>query len=319
MSAATGLGLLDLEILQAIEAAGALPRQPYVKTQRALDVLHERTGIGPSQAYESLCDMARPYVNHLLLVDFHGNHGSPDFGPAAARYTECRLTELGAAALAAERGQLGPLPISLMNGDLHQGRRRPPLDPTRVVAAIREAARGASDDTIVDLVGLPSFPSGCTVAGDLAAFASGRPCEIVTSAVMVDGRERDVPTVTITALPPFTSASRIAEGVQHDVRYHGRGRPGRPPSAGDEGPCPITDAWDASILGETRLVIAGRQESSHADIRRFLDRVRTVHQRVQIELGHPLAQLVCHWPAGEELERRLALIEQATRRGTGPH
>jgi hypothetical protein len=77
------LGLLDVEILTAIEAAGALHDRPYVKTQRALDVLRERTGIGPNQAYESLCDMARPYVNHLLLVDFHGNYGSPDFGPAA--------------------------------------------------------------------------------------------------------------------------------------------------------------------------------------------------------------------------------------------
>ena len=147
MSAATGLGVLDVMILEAIEAAGARHDRPYLRTQRALDVLHERTGIGPNQAYESLCDMARPFVVHLPLVDFHGNYGSPDFGPAAARYTECRLTKLGEAALAAERGELGPLPIALINGDLHHGRRRPPLDPRRVLAAVGAAATGASRTT----------------------------------------------------------------------------------------------------------------------------------------------------------------------------
>lgn len=76
-------------------------------------MLHVRTGIGPNQAYESLRDMARRYVAHLPLVDFHGYYGSPDMGPVAARYTECRLTKLGEAALATERGELGPLPIAV--------------------------------------------------------------------------------------------------------------------------------------------------------------------------------------------------------------
>ena len=80
MSSSTGLGLLDVMILEAIEVAGARHDRPYLKTQRTLDVLHDRTGIGPNQAYESLCDMARRYVARLPLVDFHGNYGSPDYG-----------------------------------------------------------------------------------------------------------------------------------------------------------------------------------------------------------------------------------------------
>ena len=312
MSASTGLGLLDLMILEAIEAAGARHDRPYLKTQRALDVLHERTGIGPNQAYESLCDMARPYVGHLPLVDFHGNYGSPDWGPAAAAYTECRLTELGEAALASERGELGSLPIALINGDLHQGRRRPPLDPRRVLEAIRAAASGESDDSIIQMVGLPAFPSRCAVTGDLAAFASGEPCEIVASAVMVDGHERGRPTLTISALPPFTSASRIGELVQNAVVHHGRGRPGRPPSADDDdAPCPVTDVNDGSAGGQTQLVVAGRAEASHADVRRFLDHIRTIHQHVQIELGRPITKLVRNIATSEDLSRRLDLIEQS--------
>ncbi len=39
-----------------------------------------------------------PYVTPL--IDFHGNYGSPDFGPAASRYTECRLHPLAMQLLA---------------------------------------------------------------------------------------------------------------------------------------------------------------------------------------------------------------------------
>jgi hypothetical protein len=313
MSAATGLGLLDLKILEAIEATAALHDRPYLKTQRVLDVLHERTGIGPNQAYESLCDMARQYVSHLPLVDFHGNHGSPDFGPAAPRYTECRLTELGEAALAAERGELGSLPIALINGDVHQGGRRPPLDPRRVIESIRAAASGASDDSIIQMVGLPSFPSRCAVAGDLAVFASGKPCEVVASAVMVDGHARGRPTVTITALPPFTSASLIAESVQHAAAYRSGERPGLQPSTDGPAPCPVSDVNDGSASGRTQLIVTGRPEVSHADVRRFLDRVRTVHQHVQIELRRPIAALVRDCATSDDLGRRLDIIELSIR------
>lgn len=313
MSAATGLGLLDLAILEAIEAADAVHDRPYVKTQRILDVLHERTGIGPTQAYESLCDMARPWVVHLVLVDFHGNYGSPDFGPAGARYTECRLTRLGEAALAAERGGLGPLPIELINGDLHHGGRRPPLDPTRVIEAIRAAAAGASDESIAQMVGLPSFPSGCTVTGDFAVFASGAPCEIVASAVMVDGDARGRSTVSITALPPFTSAGEIAESVHHAVTNHGRGRPGLPPEVTAETPCPVADVHDASTSDDTRLVVTARPDVSHAEVRRFLDGVRTIHQRVQVELGRPIADSLRDRATKPDLDVGLAAIQEAVR------
>ena len=312
MSVSTGLGLLDVMILEAIEAAGARHDRPYLKTQRTLDVLHDRTGIGPNQAYESLCDMARRYVVHLPLVDFHGNYGSPDFGPAAARYTECRLTKLGEAALATERGELGPLPIALINGDLHLGRRRPPLDPTRVIEAVRVAAAGASDDTIVDIVGLPAFPSHCDVTADVQMFASGRMSEILASAPMLDGHDLGRVAVTITALPPFTSASRIAENIQIAVTHYGRGSPGRPRSIDENGPAPVFDVYDRSADGHTALVAVGRTGASHADVRRFLDQIPTVHQRVHIELERPLAHLIrdVALPSAD-LGRRIDLIEQA--------
>src|SRR4029079_16618121 len=44
--------------------------------------------------------MAQPFSLRHPLIDFHGNYGSPDFGPAASRYTECRLHPLAMQLLA---------------------------------------------------------------------------------------------------------------------------------------------------------------------------------------------------------------------------
>jgi DNA gyrase subunit A len=46
---------------------------------------------GDSAVYEALVRLARPFALRAPLVDFHGNYGSPDFGPASSRYTEARL------------------------------------------------------------------------------------------------------------------------------------------------------------------------------------------------------------------------------------
>ena len=141
-------------------------------------------------------------------------------------------------------------------------------------------------------------------------FAAGGASEIVANAPMLDGHERGRATVTITALPPFTSASRIAELVQNALVHHGRGRPGGPPSVDDDAPCPVSDVYDGSAGGRTQLVVVGRSGSSHADVRRFLDRIPTVHQRVQIEFERPLATLVRDVATPEDLGHRIDLIEQ---------
>ena len=47
---------------------------------------------GDTAIYDALVRMAQPFSLRHPLIDFHGNYGSPDFGPAASRYTECRLT-----------------------------------------------------------------------------------------------------------------------------------------------------------------------------------------------------------------------------------
>ena len=55
---------------------------------------------GDSAIYAALVRMAQPFSLRHPLIDFHGNYGSPDFGPAASRYTECRLDPLAMELLA---------------------------------------------------------------------------------------------------------------------------------------------------------------------------------------------------------------------------
>jgi DNA gyrase subunit A len=38
---------------------------------------------GDSAIYDALVRMAQPFSLRHPLIDFHGNYGSPDFGPAA--------------------------------------------------------------------------------------------------------------------------------------------------------------------------------------------------------------------------------------------
>ena len=46
---------------------------------------------GDGAIYDALVRMAQPFSLRLPTVDGHGNFGSSDDGPAAMRYTECRL------------------------------------------------------------------------------------------------------------------------------------------------------------------------------------------------------------------------------------
>ncbi len=116
MSARTGLGALDVGVLCAVADLGGEPDVDYVRSSRVLELLEARHGFGPRYAYPLMQDLAAAWRLHLPLLDGNGNWGSPrGHHPAAeARYTEVRLSSVGALALACERGAVGPVPLSLI-------------------------------------------------------------------------------------------------------------------------------------------------------------------------------------------------------------
>ena len=71
---------------------GLRPDRGHVKSARVVgEVMGRLHPHGDSAIYDALVRMAQPFSLRLPLIDGHGNFGSLDDGPAAMRYTECRL------------------------------------------------------------------------------------------------------------------------------------------------------------------------------------------------------------------------------------
>ena len=93
--AESGFGMLDV---------GARPDRTFMKCARVTgDVMGKYHPHGDGAIYDALVRMAQPHSLRHPLVQGHGNFGSPDDGPAAARYTECRLDPLAMQMLATSR------------------------------------------------------------------------------------------------------------------------------------------------------------------------------------------------------------------------
>ncbi|MCL1923112.1 MAG: DNA topoisomerase IV subunit A [Propionibacteriaceae bacterium] len=97
-----GLKPVQRRILFSMNDMGIRPDRPHVKSARVvgqvMGVLHPH---GDGAIYDALVRMAQHWSLRLPLIDGHGNFGSLDAGPAAMRYTECRMAP---AALAMTQG-----------------------------------------------------------------------------------------------------------------------------------------------------------------------------------------------------------------------
>ena len=104
--------------------------------------------------------------------------------------------------LAAEHRDLAPLPVGLINGNTYRDGSQPPFRPLAVIAAIRHVIQhpDVTDQDVVDIVGAPDFITGCTVTGNLAAFAAGQPTELRLQATITIADDRR--TVTVENIPP---------------------------------------------------------------------------------------------------------------------
>ena len=87
-----GLKPVQRRILYSMDDMGITPDKGHVKCARVvgqvMGVLHPH---GDRAIYDALVRTAQPWSMRLPLVDGHGNFGSLDAGPAAMRYTECRM------------------------------------------------------------------------------------------------------------------------------------------------------------------------------------------------------------------------------------
>jgi DNA gyrase subunit A len=93
-----GLKPVQRRILFQMAEMGLRPDRGHVKSARVVgEVMGKLHPHGDASIYDALVRLAQDFSLRMPLIDGHGNFGSLDDGPAAARYTEARLA---AAALA---------------------------------------------------------------------------------------------------------------------------------------------------------------------------------------------------------------------------
>lgn len=89
-----GLKPVQRRIIYQMGEMGLRPDRGHVKSARVTgEVMGKLHPHGDSAIYDALVRMSQSFSLRVPLIDGHGNFGSLDDGPAAARYTEARLTK----------------------------------------------------------------------------------------------------------------------------------------------------------------------------------------------------------------------------------
>jgi DNA gyrase/topoisomerase IV subunit A len=310
MGERTGLGVVEIALLEALETS------PFLRCDEALARVEERIGLAPGYAYEVLVDLARPWTMPVNLVQGQGNFGSRGNDPPANfRYTEARITRAGRAALAAERGEMAPLPIAIINGNTHRAGLRPPFRPHAVIDAVREAIKrpDVTDADLTGMVGLPYFLTGCTVTGDLTALAAGRPTELSLQAQVSISDDRR--TVIIENIPPNISTDDTASIIasRASASRWANDHPGLHRIAH----LPLADLRDETSDRSRpfgRIVCIPTPGTPPEQLREMLLDVTGVRTTMPVALARPLPALIRHWVqtnASEDLLASLAVLEHA--------
>ena len=91
-----GMKPVHRRVIYAMYDAGFRPERSFVKSVKAVgETMSNYHPHGDSAIYDTLVRMAQPWAMRYPLVHGQGNFGSPgNDGPAAMRYTECKLTPL---------------------------------------------------------------------------------------------------------------------------------------------------------------------------------------------------------------------------------
>lgn len=94
--AKSGLKPVAKRILWTAFEGGRISSKPHVKSSRIVgDVMSAYHPHGDSSIYGAMVRLSQPWVLRYPLIDWHGSNGNiAGDGPAAARYTEARLSKL---------------------------------------------------------------------------------------------------------------------------------------------------------------------------------------------------------------------------------
>jgi DNA gyrase subunit A len=241
-----GLKPVHRRILYQMDDMGLRPERGHVKSARVVgEVMGKLHPHGDGAIYDALVRMAQPFSMRLPLVDGHGNFGSPDAGPAAMRYTECRLAvpamlmtgsidEDVVDFVANYDGQLrepevlpAAYPNLLVNGAagiaVGMATNMAPHNLGEVVAAARHllAKPGASLDDLMRFVPGPDLPTGGKIVGldgVREAYESGRGSFRIRATTRVESVTPRRKGIVVTELPYGVGTEKVVEKIADLVK-----------------------------------------------------------------------------------------------------
>jgi DNA gyrase subunit A len=271
-----GLKPVHRRIIWDMEEQGFRPNRSFVKSARVTgDTMAKYHPHGEGAIYDALVRMAQPFSLRHPLIDFHGNYGSPDFGPAASRYTECKLHPLSMQLLAdidentvdfnsnysGEFEEPAVLPARfpnlLVNGSqgiaVGMATNIPPHNLGEVIDATIHLIDhpDASPDDLMAFVKGPDFPTGGFImgrAGVMEAYRTGRGSVKMRAKATIEEGKRGGFQIIVTEMPYQVSGSAVLSRIQELV------------DAGElDG---IADANDSSASAKTKLVITLKRDAN---------------------------------------------------------
>ncbi|MFD2673794.1 DNA gyrase/topoisomerase IV subunit A [Gulosibacter bifidus] len=241
-----GLKPVQRRILYQMTEMGLRPDRGHVKSARVVgDVMGKLHPHGDTAIYDALVRLAQPFTQRVPLVDGHGNFGSLDDGPAAARYTEARLT---AAALALtesldedvvdfvpnydnslQQPEVLPAawPSLLVNGSsgiaVGMATNMAPHNLGEVVSAAQHLLDhpDASLDDLMRFVPGPDLPGGACIVGldgIRQAYETGRGSFTTRATATIENITARRKGIVITELPFLVGPEKVIEKIKQGVQ-----------------------------------------------------------------------------------------------------
>ncbi|SDI32869.1 DNA gyrase subunit A [Arthrobacter subterraneus] len=240
-----GLKPVQRRILYMMTDMGLRPDRGHVKSARVVgEVMGKLHPHGDAAIYDAMVRMAQNFSLRLPLIDGHGNFGSLDDGPAAARYTEARL----APAALTMTDHLGEdvvdfipnydnqltqpevlpaaFPNLLVNGAtgiaVGMATNMAPHNLGEVIAAARHLIDNpeATLEDIMRFVPGPDLPSGGRIVGldgIRDAYATGRGSFKTRAAVEVEQLSARRTGLVVTELPYMVGPEKVIEKIKDAV------------------------------------------------------------------------------------------------------
>jgi DNA gyrase subunit A len=243
-----GLKPVHRRILYAMGEENLRPDRPFVKCAAVVgEVMKTFHPHGDMAIYDALARMVQDFSLRHPLISGHGDFGAPgpNMGPAAARYTECRLAPLAMVMLdgideetvdmmpnydgTTEQPVVLParFPNLLVNGSqgiaVGMATNIPPHNLAEVIDAVLHMLenREATPEDLMQFVRGPDFPTGGQIlgrSGILDAYRTGRGSVKMRAVAEITERADGRNQIVVSEIPYQTSvdgiSARIAEAVE---------------------------------------------------------------------------------------------------------